>query len=375
MKKSLSAIGALMCALTALASAPTADELANMTLGINRWGETSIGSNTIGIAPSSSVEGMWEISNFDRKIDYSTVKMSIADDGSISIAPQMVGSDYDYDTYESIYYMLVPAESTEKAPMEFTNDRITGTYADGVITLDEWNIVKVNSSFSSNLGTLYSQNVNTLMMAPNTTVAMGIWDINLSDEWDFLGWNKIDVSEGEKLAAAQQNELQLDVYNFDEVGACMTLTLDFDAMTATYTTGDVVFRTSGSTPRDYVLAKISPRIMAEDEEVLDGPVVGTISEDLTTITFNDLATVRTDHPSLGWSDHGAPMHTLILTLDEPLENPEVTAITDVRASEAQVANVKYVDMSGRVSNHAFDGVNIVVTTYTDGTTSTSKVVK
>lgn len=375
MKKPLSAIGALMCALTAVASVPTADELANMTLGINRWGETSIGSNTIGIAPSSSVEGMWEISNFDRKIDYSTVKMSIADDGSVSIAPQMVGSDYDYDTYESIYYMLVPAESTEKAPMEFTNDRITGTYADGVITLDEWNIVKVNSNFSSNLGTLYSQNVNTLMMAPNTTVAMGIWDINLSDEWDFLGWNKIDVSEGEKLAAAQQNELQLDVYNFDEVGACMTLTLDFDAMTATYTTGDVVFKTSGSTPRDYVLAKISPRIMAEDEEVLDGPVVGSISEDLTTITFNDLATVRTDHPSLGWSDHGAPMHTLILTLDEPLENPEVTAITDVHASATQVANVKYVDMSGRVSNRAFDGVNIVVTTYTDGTTSISKVVK
>ncbi|MBR1474796.1 MAG: hypothetical protein IJ613_04380, partial [Muribaculaceae bacterium] len=79
---------ALLGTLAATA-APTADELAGITLGINRWGETSIGNNTISINPSASVEGMWEITNFDRKASY-TVKMSIADDGTVTLASQMV---------------------------------------------------------------------------------------------------------------------------------------------------------------------------------------------------------------------------------------------------------------------------------------------
>ena len=89
-------------------------------------------------------------------------------------------------------------------------------------------------------------------------------------------------------------------------------------------------------------------------------------------TVTDLACVREDHQSMGWVDHASPMHTLILTLDKPLNNS--TAITAVE-TDAQVANVKYVDLSGRMSYRPFKGVNIVVTTYTNGTTATSKVVK
>ena len=155
---------AAMASLVAFAT-PSAQDMANLTLGINSWGETSIGANTVSIAASTSVDGMWEVTGFDKKIDY-TVKMSIADDGAVTIAPQMVGGDYDYDTYESIYFMLVPAESINKSPMEFTNDRLTGTYANGVITINDWNIVKVDQSFSTNKGTVYSQNVNTKIRAP-----------------------------------------------------------------------------------------------------------------------------------------------------------------------------------------------------------------
>jgi len=41
----------------------------------------------------------------------------------------------------------------------------------------------------------------------------------------------------------------------------------------------------------------------------------------------------------------------------------------------QVNNVKYFNVAGMESNEPFEGVNIVVTTYNDGTTSTSKVLK
>lgn len=52
----------------------------------------------------------------------------------------------------------------------------------------------------------------------------------------------------------------------------------------------------------------------------------------------------------------------------------VTHIEDVCGSKA-VSDVKYYDISGRESDIPFNGVNIVVTLYDDGTKSTSKILK
>ncbi len=53
--------------------------------------------------------------------------------------------------------------------------------------------------------------------------------------------------------------------------------------------------------------------------------------------------------------------------------PLAVAINDVNAKA--VANVKYVNVAGQVSSVAFEGVNLQVTTYTDGSKSIVKVVK
>lgn len=55
-------------------------------------------------------------------------------------------------------------------------------------------------------------------------------------------------------------------------------------------------------------------------------------------------------------------------------NQTPTAVEDVETTKT-VAGVKYVNLAGQMSETAFSGVNIVVTTYTDGTTSTVKVIK
>ena len=52
-----------------------------------------------------------------------------------------------------------------------------------------------------------------------------------------------------------------------------------------------------------------------------------------------------------------------------------TAIDDVNAVGAQVASVRYIGVNGVESDKPFQGVNVVVTTYTDGTRTTAKVVK
>jgi len=52
----------------------------------------------------------------------------------------------------------------------------------------------------------------------------------------------------------------------------------------------------------------------------------------------------------------------------------LTAIEEVDASKA-VASVAYYNLAGQQSSELVDGVNIVVTTYTDGTRTTAKVIK
>ncbi len=52
----------------------------------------------------------------------------------------------------------------------------------------------------------------------------------------------------------------------------------------------------------------------------------------------------------------------------------ITGVVNVKSNK-QVVGVKYYNMAGIESDQPFDGVNIVVTRYTDGSTSTSKVIK
>ncbi len=53
----------------------------------------------------------------------------------------------------------------------------------------------------------------------------------------------------------------------------------------------------------------------------------------------------------------------------------VTAINDIDQCSAPVASVRYVSATGLVGTEPFDGINIVVTTYTDGTVTTTKQTK
>ena len=53
---------------------------------------------------------------------------------------------------------------------------------------------------------------------------------------------------------------------------------------------------------------------------------------------------------------------------------DITAVEEIN-SEKAVANVAYYNLAGQQSEQPVDGVNIVVTTYTDGTRTTAKVIK
>lgn len=53
----------------------------------------------------------------------------------------------------------------------------------------------------------------------------------------------------------------------------------------------------------------------------------------------------------------------------------ITAVTDINATTKTVRQVRYYNLAGIESTEPFDGINVVVTTYTDGSKSTAKILK
>ncbi|MBQ2236095.1 MAG: hypothetical protein II428_05160 [Muribaculaceae bacterium] len=62
-----------------------------------------------------------------------------------------------------------------------------------------------------------------------------------------------------------------------------------------------------------------------------------------------------------------------IRLIDAYTDDEITGVNDVNINKT-IESVRYINLMGAESSRAFDGVNIVVTKYSDGTTSTTKVV-
>ena len=96
------------------------------------------------------------------------------------------------------------------------------------------------------------------------------------------------------------------------------------------------------------------------------------------VDLSPLGTVQSVQFVLSSSDVGqwgmnTPGYVCVDDFNSP--NPDTTTgVNNVNAGK-EVAGVKYVNVAGMVSDKPFDGVNIVVTTYTDGTQTTMKVLK
>lgn len=373
MKKTLLTLA--VAAMGLAASAITAEEAAQMTLRFDAMDETPLSTSTNTASPllvESTTEGMWEIVNFYNDMN---LKITIADDGTVTVAPQTLGGDYDYTTYESVYYMIVPEASADKNPMEVYNDRVNGSYEEGILWLEPWNIITVNQSFSENRGAKFAEGMSTTICAPNASVSRGMWMADLDDNDRFQGWERLSMWPERHNVRVQVFANQMSIGNFlGMYTECpvANFALDLDAKTVTFNAMETVIRAASG--NEYTMMAIPETLTDQHQAGLaDTPVVGTISDDYTTITISNFCVMRSDEnfQTVDYC-HGNPVHTLIINLDEPL-NTDHTAIADAHATKT-VDGVSYVNLAGQTSNKPFEGVNIVVTRYTDGTTSTSKAV-
>lgn len=98
--------------------------------------------------------------------------------------------------------------------------------------------------------------------------------------------------------------------------------------------------------------------------------------DWTFFDLSSLGEVTSVYFTLSSTDVGAyGMNTAAyFCMDKFQVEVQPTSVESVNADK-QVAGVQYVNLAGMTSNKPFDGLNIVVTSYTDGTTATTKVVK
>jgi len=53
---------------------------------------------------------------------------------------------------------------------------------------------------------------------------------------------------------------------------------------------------------------------------------------------------------------------------------DATGVEQITADK-EIASIRYINVAGQESETPFDGMNIVITTYVDGTTTTAKVLR
>ena len=94
---------------------------------------------------------------------------------------------------------------------------------------------------------------------------------------------------------------------------------------------------------------------------------------------------RTSTPNVAIGDAGEAPYLLdddnnrydytVIVYPLRLDHPEVITGVEQSVSEKAVQSVRYCNLQGHVSNSPYDGMNIVVTTYNDGTTVTTKIIQ
>ena len=100
------------------------------------------------------------------------------------------------------------------------------------------------------------------------------------------------------------------------------------------------------------------------------------ANDWTYFDLSELGEVVSVYFTLNSTDSGAyGMNTAAYFCMDKFQVKSTPTSVETVGADKQIAGVKYVNLAGMTSDKPFDGMNVVVTTYADGTTSTVKVMK
>lgn len=228
MKKFLLSALAIGAAMSAFAMEPlTVEQLEKLEVNVSNYTDGSFClSSKVSLEYSdASNPTTLKINNFigdglalNTTVDWET--------GTISVAPYVFSSDMDYDTYEYYHLMVVSEEASNmSSPMDpaFNTSKVYGTITESGITLENWNIVKVNQYFSA-MTKMYDQPVNTEIVPANAEMTLQLrgvdWD---QEDPDTYVCPIVDTDEITFRTYVKDNGDELLVYNWDDMNSCVKL--------------------------------------------------------------------------------------------------------------------------------------------------------
>lgn len=345
MKKTLLILAALSSfGLASAITPPTAEELAKISIRIDNDANGKLadeGQISVAYAKSDATNQI-AISNFDVN-DYGATLQATVDweTGDVKIYPQTCGMDY--DTYD--YLMIVSSAAKNQNPMSIASTYISGKTDGKTITLDAWNVMRVPYDFSENKGTLYATDRTTRLAAPNGTMT-----------YTAEGSDAQAQSVPVYAEVGQTTPATLTVYRWG--GATSAVKLVQDEATNTWSV-DTAASTAISRKVNYGIYPVE-----NDAALTQAALVSQQQQSASTIEFGP------------WGFYNAASGAKLAfyqnaTLNVDFQLPFSTGINSNVATKA-VRSVEYVNLLGERSARPFSGVNIVVTTYTDGTRAAAK---
>ena len=348
--------------------APTSEELAKYTAQFNNYvgGNFEI-SAEVGIEyPDEANTNLISINNFNGTGNKLTVVVDW-ENGTLTIAPQNIESEYDYDTYQTYYYQIVSEDAAKlSSPMEpeYMSSRVTGTITETTLKIDNWYLVKIPATFSS-LEVASPEAIITEVRKPNALMTFQQryinWDIE-NDDWIY------PVEDGEIMSFGVYVDVQpekIKVYNWDDLPSCCEFTLNNTDGVFTYSNSaeDVIY-TDGK--RFYSLysfkAETDVDVPTESTPLVSEPVT-----DAKQLDFGYWAIYSKERDRMRTMGAWAK-----LTFDEPL--PVQTTSLSAIGTEEPVSTVYYNLQGLRVDNPS-TGIFVKVTTTASGVSKAIKVQK
>lgn len=367
MIKSLLFTAALCAATGAMAMAPlTVDQLEKFRIQINTQGEDKAFSKSAAVSleySDASNPDAVNIQNFNGEALPLRLNTNW-EDGTISAAPYTFSSDMDYDTYETYYLMVVDNSVADLAsPMDpaFNASKVKGTITEELVTLDNWNIVKVSQNFQS-MTKVYEEAQNTVIRIPNANISVTLLDWD--EEWE-------NLLPGETMEYGIYTEATNDsftVYNWDDMASCVKFHPVVNEGVTTYVTdADQIIYNDGR--RHFGIYPL-PGLTWDEVDSVSEPV-----------SFNSLPITNVREVEFGkWIIKALNRNTdrltgesakITLDYDLPLL---IVGVDDVKA-EGKVESVRYYNLQGVEIERPAKGLYIQVQNFADGTSKTVKTVR
>lgn len=321
--------------------------------------------------PDASNPDQIIIENFDGKGTQLKNVYINWEEGIISVAPYTFNMGYDYKTDEDYYIMLVNSEAANaSSPMEqeFMQSKVTGTIDENKITLDNWCFVRVDRSFSTM--TKMGEPVNTTIHVPNATMTLDTYDWDM--DWENLLPNEEPVVIGVYTEATDNN---FTVYGWYDQPSKVTFdltTLEGKYIYSTPADANTYSSTRSSRPYEQAIAPLTGTTWDDVSKITKTSFSSYPVESKTELNFGPWIIMEyADGETEGTDVVMGSSAKIALDYELPLN---LSGIESVGISEKPVKEVYYNLQGVQVANPE-SGIYVKVSTYSNGTTKSTKVIK